>query len=212
MWEGGICLAKRVEGVTEKLLECAVQEFLEKGYEKASLRAIAKRAGSSMGAIYIRYPEKKDLYLSIVENTMNGFYDIISSTQNAFDTLPPDEQKKRIKSENEQGCTKMVEYIYAHFDEFKILFVNGENEIQQNFLHRLVDIESAGVINFLKAINNDAISSGKITQELMHLLWIAFYSAVFEIVIHDMPFNIGVEHINQLNDFYTGGWQTIYNR
>ena len=42
---------KRIEGVTERLLAAAREEFLEKGYEAASLRAIAERAGSSKGAI-----------------------------------------------------------------------------------------------------------------------------------------------------------------
>ena len=52
-------MAKRVEGVTEKLLESAKKEFLKSGYENASLQVIAEKAGSSKGAIYIRYPDKK---------------------------------------------------------------------------------------------------------------------------------------------------------
>ena len=52
-------MAKRVAGVTEKLMECAKEEFLANGYENASLRIIAEKAGSSKGAIYIRYPIKK---------------------------------------------------------------------------------------------------------------------------------------------------------
>ena len=55
-------MAKRVEGVTERLLECAKEEFLKNGYENASLRVIAEKAGSSKGAIYIRYPDKESLY------------------------------------------------------------------------------------------------------------------------------------------------------
>ena len=35
-------MAKRVEGVTEKLLESAKKEFLKSGYENASLQAPAK--------------------------------------------------------------------------------------------------------------------------------------------------------------------------
>ena len=52
-------MAKRVAGVTEKLMECAKEEFLANGYENASLRIIAEKAGSSKGAIYIRYPDKR---------------------------------------------------------------------------------------------------------------------------------------------------------
>ena len=37
-------MAKRVEGVTEKLLESAKKEFLKSGYENASLQVIAENA------------------------------------------------------------------------------------------------------------------------------------------------------------------------
>ena len=42
-------MAKRVEGMTDRLLKAAREEFLEKGYERASLRDIAARATSSKG-------------------------------------------------------------------------------------------------------------------------------------------------------------------
>ena len=37
----------QVAGVYEKILECAKKEFLEKGFEGASLRVIAQEAGTS---------------------------------------------------------------------------------------------------------------------------------------------------------------------
>ena len=36
-------MAKRVAGVTEKLMEAAKQEFLKNGYERASLQTIAEK-------------------------------------------------------------------------------------------------------------------------------------------------------------------------
>lgn len=36
-------MAKRVEGVTEKLLESAKKEFLKSGYENASLQVLRKK-------------------------------------------------------------------------------------------------------------------------------------------------------------------------
>ena len=64
---------KRVEGVTERLIEAARDEFAEKGYEGASLRTIAERAGSSKGAIYVRYPDKEALYTAVVDPVVEGF-------------------------------------------------------------------------------------------------------------------------------------------
>ena len=54
-------------------MECAKEEFLTNGYENASLRVIAEKAGSSKGAIYIRYPDKESLYRSLVQPAMDDF-------------------------------------------------------------------------------------------------------------------------------------------
>lgn len=40
---GGENVAKQIEGVYDKLIECAKVEFLEKGFKDASLRTIAKK-------------------------------------------------------------------------------------------------------------------------------------------------------------------------
>ena len=40
-------MASRIEGFDEKILSCAKEEFLEKGYTDASIRTIAQNAGVS---------------------------------------------------------------------------------------------------------------------------------------------------------------------
>ena len=44
-------MAKRKEGVYEKILACAKEEFIRKGYAEASLRTIALKAGTSTNSI-----------------------------------------------------------------------------------------------------------------------------------------------------------------
>ena len=47
---------KRIAGVAERLLECARSEFLDKGFQAASIREIAKKAETSARAVYTRFP------------------------------------------------------------------------------------------------------------------------------------------------------------
>lgn len=54
----------------ERLLECARAEFLEKGYQGASLRSICKKAGVTTGALYFFFKDKEDLFDAIVEPTL----------------------------------------------------------------------------------------------------------------------------------------------
>ena len=44
------------------LIEAAKKEFLEKGYNKASLRTICNKAGMTTGALYFFFDNKEDLY------------------------------------------------------------------------------------------------------------------------------------------------------
>lgn len=47
--------------------KAAQREFLDKGYEKASLRSIAQNAGVTTGALYVRFPNKSALFAALVE-------------------------------------------------------------------------------------------------------------------------------------------------
>ena len=46
----------------EVLIEAAKKEFLEKGYNKASLRTICSKAGVTTGALYFFFENKAELF------------------------------------------------------------------------------------------------------------------------------------------------------
>jgi AcrR family transcriptional regulator len=65
--------AERPPGFTrEQLLKAAAQVFAEKGFEKASLQAIASRAGLTSAAVYRHFASKADLLLGVVEQAIHA--------------------------------------------------------------------------------------------------------------------------------------------
>ena len=58
--------ASRAQDTTERLLEAAVAAFAEHGFEAARVAQIARRAGLTTGAIYSRWPGKRDLIVAAV--------------------------------------------------------------------------------------------------------------------------------------------------
>lgn len=44
-------MAKQIEGVSERILQCAKEEFLKNGYKDTSLRVIAAAAGVLLGML-----------------------------------------------------------------------------------------------------------------------------------------------------------------
>ena len=62
--EAAIRMRQTSEERQEQVVEAAIREFAERGYEAASTAAIAERAGISQPYIYALFPSKLDLFLA----------------------------------------------------------------------------------------------------------------------------------------------------
>lgn len=203
-------MARREEGVTERLIESARAEFLEKGYDGASLRSIADRAGSSKGAIYIRYADKAELYAAVVKPAADGLIERLASSFREFGQIPADEQEARMYSYADDGIAEMIDYIYDHFKDFKILTCSGEESLYSSFIDRLVELDTETTYRYIEAVGNDAVEAGRLTPEIMHMINTACFTGIFEIVRHDMSREAAKHYVDRLCRFYRAGWSTIF--
>ena len=203
-------MARREEGVTERLVESARAEFLEKGYDGASLRSIADRAGSSKGAIYIRYADKAELYAAVVMPAADGLAERLASAFGVFGQIPAEEQESRMYSFADAGLAGMVDYIYDHFEDFKILACSGEESLCSTLIDRLVELDTKTTYRYIEAVGNDAVEAGRLTPEIMHMISTAFFTGIFEIVRHDMDREEAKRYVGRLCRFYRAGWSTIF--
>lgn len=53
---------------TERLLQAAATEFVERGFDAARVSAIARRAGLTSGAVYARWPTKTDVMVAALDH------------------------------------------------------------------------------------------------------------------------------------------------
>ncbi|MBI5076147.1 MAG: TetR/AcrR family transcriptional regulator [Nitrospirae bacterium] len=74
-------IVKRRTGDESKqnILRAACDVFAERGYEKASIREVAKRAHISIGGIYLYFPNKQQLYTGLMKSQMDEFLDRIGA-------------------------------------------------------------------------------------------------------------------------------------
>ena len=56
---------------------------------------------------------------------------------------------------------------------------------------------------------HDAIASGRMTPELMHMLANAYYSGLFETIRHEMPRDRAHIYVRQLRRFFVMGWADL---
>ena len=110
---------KQDKETKNKLLQSAREEFMEKGYMKASLRNICRKAGVTTGALYFFFKDKEDLFESLAKETINGIYQIMQ-------THFRDENKMLVEG---MLFTPGIEEEDNHFEE-------ARRVIHQMYLHR----------------------------------------------------------------------------
>ena len=72
-------MEKTESAVRSRLLEAGKEEFRDKGFLKASLRSICRKADVTTGALYFFFESKASLFEKIVEETVGSLEQIAGS-------------------------------------------------------------------------------------------------------------------------------------
>ena len=184
-------MTKQVEGVYERVLACAKEEFLEKGFSKSSLRTIAAKADTTTGTIYSRFGGKEGLFSAIVEPVSDRIIKMFLETQESFHALDAKEQPSMMETYVSEGMKTILDYVY------------------DNFVESLVEIETEYTYKYMEAINFQGEEGEVITEEFIHIMTRAMFESMFEVVRHKMPKEKALKYMMMLEKFHYGGWDTI---
>lgn len=195
--------------INPRLLASAKKEFLTKGFEKASTNVICKNAGVTTGALFKRFASKEDLFSALVSNVASEINDILHNQNKEFDVLPKEEREKQAFTFGHDSFD-FVEYIYAHFDEFKLLITFSKGTAYESFLEEIAEFITETSIKQFEAMEHEAIILGeKASPEIIHILVSSYLSGLFEPVRHDMEKEKAKLYIKQLEYFFMLGWADI---
>ena len=80
----------------ELIHTAAKAEFMEKGFQAASLRNIVKTAGVTTGAFYGYYDSKEELFAALVDPSYEYMMKRYRQAHESFESLPMEKQPEQI--------------------------------------------------------------------------------------------------------------------
>ena len=202
-------MAKQIEGVAERILSCAKAEFLDKGYTDASLRTIAAAAETSTNSIYVRFQDKEGLFSAIVEPVLNEIIERFVKIQEAFHRMDRAEQAAQMPDYADGGTMELVEYMYDHLDEFRLLDASYGTRFH-NFVDELVRIEVEYTYKYMEAVGSTAQLGDATTQRLLHIVTTSRFESIFEIIRHGMSLEEAREYIGLLSRYHRTGFLAVF--
>lgn len=194
----------------KKIQEVGKREFLKKGFKDASLNHIVAKAGFTKGAFYGYYADKTALFEDLVSAAADGLLNQFKDAQKAHFDLIPENRTQQSRELSTQYLRHFVEYIYEHFDSFKLILCCADGTKYENYIHDLVALEVARTEQYFTVLREQGKLKGNASPELHHMITSAYFTAVFETVIHDMPREKAVGYIEELAVFFNSGWDGLF--
>lgn len=194
----------------KKLLDSAKQEFLEKGYTKASLRTICKNAGVTTGALYFFFQDKEDLLKQLVEEPIKELAAIIQfhlSAEMNMDSefVPIDEN-----SEDVRVAGEIVHFMYQHYDIFEILLTKSQGSAYEDIVSRFADWGEQHY-NALAEQTAGKLGIPKPDQYMIHWMSHMQVDAFTHLFTHEPDEQKAVKHMEEIVVYLVSGWNGLFS-
>ena len=193
-------------GTRDNILRAAMAEFLDKGFQGASLRQIVKNAGVTTGAFYGYFSSKEALFNALVEPHAAALMGRFMRAQTAFAELPEEQQPEHMGVESSDCVHWMVDYICQHRQPVKLLLTRAEGTGYEHFVHNMVEVEVEYTLRYMEVLRRLGRDIPELDGQMCHIIASGMFNGIFEIVVHDMPRDRALRYVDQLRDFYTAGW------
>ena len=152
-----------------------MEEFLEKGFMKASLRSICKKAGVTTGALYFFFEDKDDLFVSLVKEPLAGVREAME--MHFLGEKQAMESGELLSGEVQEGeaddyrtTLNIVHELYRYRDRFRLLLERSQGSSMEGVVDEIVRI-CEGHYRMLADMMQQHIGGEKISHDVIH--WIA---------------------------------------
>lgn len=204
-------MSTKAEDTEKNILNTARKHFLKDGFSGASLRNIVKDAGLTTGAFYKYYPTKEALFDALTDPYIEHIYQIYDRVVEDFEKLSAKEQTSNMSDTSGDGIDQMIDYIYEHYDNFRLLLKCGDSGKFETFIHNMVDREMRSSLEYVKKMKEDGIEIPIVGESLMHMIYTGFFSSIFQIIEHDIDKETAKRNVHKFREFNTGGWERLWN-
>ena len=197
------------EEAVGQILECAKEEFMQKGFADASMRTIAEKAGFTTGMLYSRFADKNELFSALVKEGADKLYSYFSDVQEEFAEFPATQQVAEMQTYTSSKMRTVIDIIYEYFETFKLIVCHSVGSSYDRYIDRMIEYETDSTERFMRVLQENGTSVKTVRRDINHMLASALFNGIFEVVAHDFPKEDALEYVNAVCDFFFAGWQRL---
>ncbi|MCR5215542.1 MAG: TetR/AcrR family transcriptional regulator [Lachnospiraceae bacterium] len=191
-----------------KVNKAIKEEFLEKGFEAASVRSIGARAGMTSAGLYRHYADKEAMFDAMVEPLITSLKEWVEHhTRKKYEMLEEEDMEMELFGETFLDLIREV--ILPRRDEFKLLMEGSAGTKYENFIHDFVEENQKVFLDAIRSMKKRGYPAVDMEEGELHLLLSAYLTACFEPIVHGYSIEQIEKYLNTVHDFFMPGWRKI---
>ena len=193
-----------------RLIPCIRDEFLLYGYERASLKNIARNAGITAAGLYRHFPSKEAMFAAMVEPVTGEFLESCSASME--ETYAKLSEQDFLENFNDFRAAKNKEfilYMYDHYDVFRLLLVCSKGTPYENFEERMTDLEQQSIRDLFAFLDKRGIPHNQVSDQELHILCTTLVTAVCEAIRHEYTREQALAHMDFVGKMLYPGMKQV---
>ena len=148
------------------------------------MQSICADAGVTTGALYKRYKGKADLFEAVVAPTLADIRALEEEAKRRDYALMDDKNLRELWALSEDIHRQWMIYFYERYEGMRLLLCCAEGTAYANFLHDFVARNTALCMEFVNEARRRDLPVSDIDADELHILLTAYWSTVFEPLVH----------------------------
>lgn len=195
----------------EKIVEAAMREFQEKGFEQASMKTVADAVGMTSAALYRHFASKQDMFAAFVQPAVDALKNWKERHVAAsYDILEQEDTEIMWAFEGKNNDVSLVlDVMYQQPEAFRLLLCCAVGTPYENCVHDMIEQSTDEMMCFLQVCRDRGIPAREIQRDEMHMLVSAYCAALVQPIEHGYDKADAERYLKTIADFFTPGWRMI---
>ena len=189
------------DAIRQKILEIARGEFLEKGFERASIRSITAKAKTSKSNLYNYYPDKDALFCAVLTPTINQ---IQIGLALAKQYNVPKEVDDYTLSSQQDVITAIYHFLVENANDARLLLFRAQGSSLENYKYEVLDSFAENMSEWTASIH----SKRPVSRLFVKTVCSFYFNMIEQLLREETPTEIK-EFIREISGFIYYGWKNV---
>ncbi|UTC61459.1 TetR/AcrR family transcriptional regulator [Treponema sp. OMZ 787] len=194
----------------ETILNKGKELFLKEGFERANLREICRLSGITTGGFYRHFKDKADLFSALVEPAVQGLLEQYSASEKLCFSVLEEGGIEEIWKVSAEALEDFVSYIFDNLEAFKLVLCCASGTEYADFTDWMVKREMKDMYKTYELLEKKGIAVRRLPEKELHMLTHAYFSCIFETVLHNFSKEDALQSMKTLAEFFSAGWRKVF--